>query len=135
MTDPDSKNSTFTFDWHTEPESSFLRWVLVNLMVGPANSQQSDSSLLTQISLASDNFRKVQLGVTVNGFELDAESFLRGVERLIEWEANRAAKELVSSVPRFESIQEAVAQAEQEIIKVFRDTLRPLGIELDLEER
>jgi hypothetical protein len=122
MTEP------FVFDWHQEPRGGFLKWMATNLITGIPQEE------FERLSLATDQWRSVELTVQINGHPVSTESFVKGVESNMTHIAKSEARRLLSEAGRFEELDELVRDVEREVTETIRRRLAAAGVTIDREE-
>lgn len=113
---------TYKFDWQKEPEG-FAKWLIPSVI--PRNFKQFD-----ELSKATDKFRNVELTILVNGFEMDAQKFLEGVDVNMSHFALKEAARMLSEIGGFNELQERLDTIRTHMIEQVERTMREHGIEL-----
>lgn len=115
---------SFTFDWQAAPEG-FLKWMLTCLV------RDHDIEGLGE---ATDKFTKCELTIQVNGVPVNAENFIEGVERNMDYYTEREAKKLVASLPRLDKIRDDLEDAERAMRGALREGLAQAGIHMEEDD-
>ena len=124
----------YQFDWQGLSEGDFVKWMFVNLLTTPGNHSES-KDLIDQLTEPTKKFTDVTLTMQVNGIEVNAENFIRSVEKGMNYRAEDAVKEAVSSITDIRELDEEISRAHN----VLRDKLREIvkdkfGIDLVTDE-
>lgn len=116
-----------TFDWQKEDRGyngSFLGWLLPHLFVF------AKDDAIGRASDKSERFTKTEIGITVNGEEIDAKKFLEDLERVIMSEAKSEAKEMLAALDNLSEIRREIDRL-GEIVRIGVDeAASTLGIEV-----
>ena len=123
--------SDLTFNWH-ERSDDFLGWALVAMMTRGEGAP--DVGFHQVISDLSDGFRKVELGITVNGEPIDAEHFMKRLEMAVDDGIERGVANKMSEMPDLDELNEAVNAVQRSAADAVRKIATLHGIELR-EER
>jgi len=124
MTDP---SAPFRFNWQDKYNSSdtFLKWLLPTVLAGV------DRETMDALSESTDLWTEVELGVTVNGVEVDARHFIESLEKNLTRMSNKAARHLVHGHLSLSLLIEDVAQLELNLRNHIRVWARQHGIDID----
>jgi len=117
-----------TFNWQTEPEG-FMKWMLPHILA-PLNRSEEEFG---RFSEATDNFKRVEITMQINGIETDATVLLDWLERLFDSNVADTAKEKFGDI-RFDEISDVIRVAEQEAISVIRRRFEEAGIPIPNED-
>jgi hypothetical protein len=119
------KSKKLIYNWQAEPEG-FLKWLLASII--PKNSD------FEKLSDATDKFSNIELSISVNGIEMDAEAFLNGVQRIMNHNVELEANSLLSQFGRFDELREMLDAAEYAAKKAIEDELTKNGISIEIYE-
>jgi len=104
--------TTHTFNWHDEPEHSFLKNAMLHFVVN-SRERGDDREMFNELEHRTDKFAHVELGITINGVEMDAKAFMDRLDQGVDWAVERRTKEaLTEKVPGFDELTETVAELE-----------------------
>lgn len=90
----------WTFDWHKEPNHSFLKWLLPTLL------GKIDNETWEKITEATAKSSDVQITVQINGIEVNPKYFLESLERNYELNTAAEAKNIIDT--KFENLDQAI---------------------------
>jgi predicted nucleic acid-binding Zn-ribbon protein len=121
---------THTFDWHKEPEGSFLKWVMLHF----GSDTRKGDSLFEQMSEATDHFQNIELKIMVSGVEVDAKKFMDRLDEGMDWAVKREAKKIIEEMPRLHELHETLHDFEQELKRRVISIANEAGIGLEGEE-
>lgn len=121
---------TFTYDWSERSPNSgdFLTWFLPNVLTDP-DGGSPDNERFEQIAKATDDYRNVEVGITINGIPVNAKAFLDGVERNMHYQAQVRAQEIVRRNEKLFELDELVGQLTDAIKEAAHNATR--GTELE----
>lgn len=144
MNSTDNPNA-LVFDWHEEnkrehrwgdfskaPEgretsASFLSWLLPHVLVDLEKRHGGDwASAEEQIMAATDKLTNCVLTMQINGIEVNVDHFLASFMRNLDYQAERAAVELVQRSCFGDEITEIMSTLRRELLQRLGD----LGIEI-----
>lgn len=128
-----SELHTTGFDWHAQPHTSFLSW-LVTAVLTRDEDKGVWATQFEALSEATDKFHNIVLTMQINGIEVDAMAFVTGVERNMDLSVAREADRIVRECHPMDDIAELVSGLESDIKKAAFAKLRALGIEFDEDE-
>lgn len=118
-----------TFDWQKEERgyknSSFLAWFLPHVLV------KTDTETMSQIAEKSNKYQNVEIGITLNGIEIDAKDFLEGLEDVIMGQAEAEAKEALTSLDYLNTMREEIDRLEGYLKRGVDEAAETLGIEIN----
>lgn len=120
--------TTHTFDWHAEPDGSFLHHALLMMMPDPGEDHRDR---FNELGEATENFTRVELGVTVNGIPMDAEKFMRRLSETVESNIKYEAEKIIQEMPRLHQLYETV----QDFERAFKERVFALAAEAGIEMR
>lgn len=126
-----TKDAKHVFDWHEENgknrgRGTFLSWALLNFTGFTAVGKEK----FEELSEATDRFTRVELGITVNGIEVGAKTFMEALDQAMDWAVEREAAKLIEDMPRLHQLHEAVADFERDFKERVRQLAHEAGIEL-----
>lgn len=124
----EKKIEPFVFDWANEPEG-FLKWFLPTVLSGEPLDEHMD-----ELTARTKKFSDVRVRVLINGFEVDAKSFLTGVENNIEYLAGKQARRMLDEVGGLDDLEERIASIRTLLVRQFEQALAARGIELPSED-
>jgi hypothetical protein len=123
---------THTFDWHEENKAdSFLAWAVLTVM---PSGTKNDTGFFNELSVATDNFTKCELGVTLNGVQIDAEKFIGRLDKAVDSAVEREAKKIIEEMPRLHELHEVLYNFERELKERVIRLANEAGIGLEGEE-
>jgi hypothetical protein len=122
------KSKKLIYNWQTEPEG-FLKWLLVSIV-----PRDSDVEVFEKLSDATDKFTNIELSISVNGIEMDAQRFLDGVQRNMNHNVELEANSLLSQFGRFDELREMLDAVEYAAKKAIEDELTKNGISIEIYE-
>jgi hypothetical protein len=137
----DQGHQGYTFNWHTLDEhddyEGFLRWMFVNLVTesrgdGTPAGVEYDH-LINRVIDATDGAMNVTLTIQANGIELNAEHFVRSVQRNMRWHAHQAAFDELRSRTDVSELLNVADQVQTTMTDQVRRLAHSLGIELNDE--
>lgn len=114
---------THQFDWHQEPEGSFLKWAMVNF--------GTEDGIFQKLSDATDHFKNIELKITVSGVEVDAKKFADELDRSMDWAVEREAKKIIEGMPRLHELYDTLHSIEV----AFREQVFRAAAEAGIEMR
>jgi hypothetical protein len=120
-----------TFDWHKEPEG-FLRWMIVNLLTHPLNHATGEE-LTGRVAEASKDFTELTLTIQLNGVEVPTEYFVNSVKNNMDYFAERAAREMLNSIPKLAALRNRLEDFESQVNDRVTELARQLNIDQDEE--
>lgn len=115
----------FRFDWQDLPEDEFLKWLVPTLL---AYAGGDTVKLLGELT---NQWRDVQLGVTINGVEVDAKHFVASLQRNLTRLTEDAARDLLNDRCGLREVTELLVDLERGVKRQVRDRARQLGVSLD----
>lgn len=141
-------NKTFTYNWQElnkkYPESEgfdgFLDFFLLSMLTPGEGGSAVETDVMTgAISDASDGFTNVEVGITINGVEVNAEAWLRHLDDRIEshgqYLAGQILKERFGNVmDAFDKQRDAIDAMMRDARGQMRDTLTAHGVDLGPDE-
>jgi len=89
---------------------------------------------MDELTERTKKFSDVQVRVLINGFEVDAKSFLAGVENNIEYLAGKQARRMLDEVGGLGDLEERIASIRTLLVREFEQALAARGIELPGED-
>lgn len=116
--------TSFKFNWH-ESKGTFYDWMLVHLI-----SHEDFKNDFEEISELTNNFNNVELGITVNGKQMNAKAFIDRLEQILDDEAGRVAKETLTELKHLNDIQDQVDRLQNLLSAEVNRVADDLGIEL-----
>lgn len=91
-----------TFNYHEEERDSFLQWVMVHLVGG--NREEFD-----HLETLTDGWKNIDLGITVNGVEMDAKAFLKSLEEIRKASIKREVEWHLKNMPDLTDLDEVIS--------------------------
>lgn len=114
-----------TYDWQEEGET-FWKWLVPSLISREQFDEQYDA-----LSEATDRFTNVEIGVTINGIEIDAKQFFEGLDERLDYEVRREAKDMLDESERLNELNEVVYEFTQDVRRAIQKAAREHGIEVE----
>lgn len=124
-----TKTTTHVFDYHAEPEDSFLKWAMVHFLSGRSTDEEFQT-----LSAVTDNFRHIELDIRVNNIAVNAAEFMKLLDQGVDNAIDRGVKQKIQESDRFDRLDEVVYQFEQDVKRAARQAVRDLGIDYDEED-
>ncbi len=115
-----------TFDWHAEADQSFLGWAFLHF----AGFSEIGREKFDRVSDLSNRFTNVELGITVNGVEMDAKAFIDAVDQAMNWAVEREAAKMIASSAQLHGLHEALQDLERGVKEHAIQLAAEAGIEL-----
>lgn len=110
------------FDYH-DTDNDFLKWLMLALV--PAQDKEAFDAL----SERTNQFRNIELGITINGTPVDTEDFLGFLERNLRHRAEEAADRRLERLG-IRLLIKKLQEAERDILDTVKDRLEDEGIHL-----
>lgn len=121
----DARPTKFTYDWHDTPEG-FWKWLIPSIL----GDVVADGNVYDELTERSDQWRKTEVRVLVNDYEVDAHGFLRLMKHMMDDQSQRAAARMVDDVRRLRAVKEFVEELEDKLSEQVFQLARKHGIEL-----
>ena len=124
------------FDWQKEEreynDRSFMSWLFTKLIthIDDYNVPGKANEVINEISEKSDKYSNVEIGITVNGVEVNATEFLEDLERVIKGEAHREAQEALRSLDYLDKMHEEVDRLTEYLKRGVDEAAESLGIQV-----
>lgn len=116
------------FNWHDENEKdSFLGWVVVNLLSDKRRKDDHDE--FERLEKATDSWRDIELGITINGIEVDAEAFVHRVEESRNWAIQRGVAEKMRDIPELVELDNTISRFREAV----EQKMHQIAAEHDIE--
>lgn len=134
-----NETTSYAFSWHDldqygDDEERFLRWMVVNLVVGRDATSDGDAGfardLLDRVSAASDGFKNVELTVQLNGIEVNARYFVQQVQANMELHTRREAENLLDSCARATELLELTRTIQRALRDRAHEVAAKVGVRL-----
>lgn len=122
-----SEETTYRYNWQDLPEYplGFFRWLLPTLLAHVPHETVDMLSDMTK------QFTDVDLGVTINGVEVDTRHFMESIEHNMTAMTNDAARELVRDHLGMDTLIDGVNELERQLRQELVRRARKLGIDLE----
>lgn len=124
----EAEPTTYVFDWHDAKRDSFLYWLIPTLLSPVSNGK------LESFRELSEQFSRVELGITINGVTVDPKALVESIERNYDFHVARSAESLIEEIG-MDDLVKFVHDAQSEIIKLLKQKLVDKGIKISDEER
>lgn len=115
---------SFTFDWHADGTSEFLKFIWISLMTG---------SEFQDLMERTGKGHSITLQVFANGVEVNAAHLMEGLERNFEYSVKGEVAKKVSEI-RLEELAETIYALEKQIQTEIKNRFKQIGIELRSDE-
>lgn len=128
MTDNDENDpNVYKFNWHELPENDFTHWAVVTF---DADTPDDDRLFTTQLIESVGGTKNMTIEIIVNGIPINAESFMRRLDRATDGIAERiAAKKVDELMPWFEQMEEFMDDLTKSFKKQAYAKAKELGID------
>lgn len=142
-TEPDGDFDPNQFNWRTLNEGDdvqgFLRWMLVNLLVGDPTGDADDSrrlnrDLASRVEDATRGFTDVRLTIQVSGVDVDVRHFLWSLQANLVREARREATRQLAAAADAEELFTIASTIQTALRRRAERVAANLGLELRTEE-
>lgn len=110
----------FEFDW--EKVNKFIHWVLPSAL--------GDDNDVEHLSHVTDGFTRCELGITLNGVELDAEKFLEALRWNYEDRTRQEARRMVNDLIDCAPLNDIMLDLQATMERVVREKMDAAGISM-----
>lgn len=126
-----SDELTHTFSYQDEPESSFLKWAMLTFMPPDAH----ETKWIERASEATDHFSNVELKISFNGIEVDAERFMARLdEAQDDLVKRRVSSQLAELRPHFSELEDMIHDLTVAFNRRARSLAVEHGVQVDTED-
>lgn len=116
-----------TFNWHDEPEG-VIRWSIPTLL------PNIDDRIFAELRERTDQWKNVELAVTINGVAVDARALLKGLERNAELEAARIAATKLHDAVELEELRATLHHLHVVLVDRAREVASRVGVLQEFDE-
>jgi hypothetical protein len=121
----DARPTTFTYDWHAEPEG-FWKWLIPSIL----GHVVADGAVYDELTERSDQWRRTEVRILVNDYEVDARGFLTLMRSTLDDEVRREAERVVGEIRELRALKEFVEDLEEKLSEQVFQLAHRHGIEL-----
>lgn len=128
--------TTHTFDWHAEPSASFFHHAVLWMVTNERSTRAQNDQLFDKLSELTDKWSSVELGITLNGVEMDAKAFIERLDKAFDWAVAEDAKRIViESIPGLDKLIDTVSDLERQVQQTAIKLAADAGYDISDRER
>lgn len=121
--DINKKVGKMNFNWHELDDRGFLSWMIVELL-----GENKDISF-DEISERSDNFKNVELAISINGIPVKSDVFVQRIEQIMDDNVGREAQKLVNDMaPDLTALHDDIGDLQHKVHIKINEFLEANGL-------